>query len=329
VGIMGTSLSAIDAAMAVVAQHGVFIEGDDNRLRFDLDQDSQLLLITLMSRSGILPEADFYCPIPYEPLEIATAQAIAREIAIGADGLLDRVFELIAKQIQAADPDWSSRVSLSELDADDFADAYFLDRQRHDPFRWAEYNLQEVQRNKRDRRTVSWRYAILRMHEVVGEIVPHLNQKDRKRFDAGLRKVFVDNYAAIPSEAIRRLLALREAGLIEVQELGDDYTMKVGEKHTTISVGEDTQVFDVFIDARGQAPLKAKDIPFPSLRRQLLLAGDDVPDIGDDYTLLAPDIARGKIALGALPYLLHDQPFVQGITASADIGAAIAQAVIN
>ncbi|STT72943.1 acyl-CoA dehydrogenase [Klebsiella pneumoniae] len=25
-----------------------------------------------MSRHGVLPEADFYCPIPWEPLEIAT-----------------------------------------------------------------------------------------------------------------------------------------------------------------------------------------------------------------------------------------------------------------
>src|SRR5690606_40261183 len=37
VGIMGTSLSAIDAAMAVVAQHGSFIEEEDESLRFDLD----------------------------------------------------------------------------------------------------------------------------------------------------------------------------------------------------------------------------------------------------------------------------------------------------
>ncbi len=326
VGIMGTSLSAIDAAMAVVAQHGSFIEEEDESLRFDLDPDSKGLAITLMSRSGILPEADFYCPIPYEPLQIATEQAINREIQTGESGLLDRIFALVAREIEDADPAWSARVSLSKLDADSFADAYFADRQNHDAFRWAEYNLKEVERNKREKHTVPWRYAILRLHEVVQEIIPHLNEEDRERFDTGLCKVFVDNYAAIPSESIRRLLALRKAGLIDVLELGHDYDMEVRKDHTVIAIGSEVRTFDVFIDARGQKPLKTKDLPFPSLRRQLVSVGEDIPEVSDDYTLLAPDVGCGKIAFGALPYLMHDQPFVQGITASADIGAAMATA---
>ncbi len=325
VGIMGTSLSAIDAAMAVVAQHGAFKE-EDEALRFDRDDRSAGLSITLMSRSGILPEADFYCPIPYDPLEIATEDAIAAEIAAGSDGLLDRVFALVAREVEAADPAWSERVSLKSLDADSFASAYFADRQRHDAFRWAEFNLREVERNKRDRRTVPWRYAILRLHEVVQDIVPHLDEEDRKRFDSGMGKVFVDNYAAVPSESIRRLLALRKAGLIEVLELGEDYDLDVRDDHTVISMDGEQIEFDVFIDARGQKPLETADLPFPKLRRQMLQAGDEIPDVGDDYTLTSPDIARGRIAFGALPYLMHDQPFVQGITASADIGKSIAKA---
>jgi uncharacterized NAD(P)/FAD-binding protein YdhS len=63
---MGTSLSGLDAAMAVVMQHGEFRDG-----KFILDK-GRALNITLMSRTGILPEADFYCPIPYEPLSVLT-----------------------------------------------------------------------------------------------------------------------------------------------------------------------------------------------------------------------------------------------------------------
>ncbi len=228
-----------------------------------------------MSRSGILPEADFYCPIPYEPLRIATPKAIERENAAGADGLLNRVFALMALEIEASDSDWSARVSLPMLDADSFADAYFSDRERYDAFRWAEYNLKEVERNTRERHTVPWRYAILRLHEAVQEIVPHLTDADRDRFDAGLKLVFVDNYAAIPSESIRRLLALREAGAIRVLELGPDYGMDVNEHDTSITVGDVVHRFRIFIDARGQKPLETKDLPFPTLRGQLLAAGGD------------------------------------------------------
>jgi uncharacterized NAD(P)/FAD-binding protein YdhS len=51
--------------------------------------------------------------------------------------------------------------------------------------------------------------------------------------------------------------------------------------------------------------------------------------VGDDYTLLAPDYLRGKIAFGALPYLMHDRPFVQGLVVCAEIGEAMAKAAVQ
>lgn len=327
IGIMGTSLSGLDAAMAVAIQHGDFIEPKNQPVEFRLDDGSEALNMVLMSRSGILPEADFYCPLPYEPLTIVTEQAMEKEIAAGSNGLLDRIFSLMVEELELADPQWSASIALSTLNADTFHDAYFAERHRHDPFSWAQSNLDEVERNKRDKRTVPWRYTILRMHEVVQEIVPHLTDKDRKRFDGGLSRIFIDNYAAIPSQSIRRLLALREAGIISVLALGADYDMDVQDDRTVIVAEGKKHEFELFIDARGQKPLKTKDLPFPTLRQQLQENGDEIPDVGEDYTLLAPDSVRGRIAFGALPYLMHDQPFVQGLTVCAEIGEAMAKAI--
>lgn len=326
VGVLGTSLSGIDAAMAVAVQHGRFLEQPDdpeNPLCFDLDPHSADLRITLMSRSGLLPEADFYRPIPHEPLRIATPESIGWEIDAGAEGLLDRVFTLLAREIRDADPQWSDCIALEEQNADTFADAYFANRAQRNPFRWAQRNLLEVERNKRDRHTVPWRYALLRLHEVVEEIAPHLNDHDRARFDAGLRRVFVDNYAAVPPESIRRVLALRAAGVIDVLAMGQDYQMDVGDHGTVINTAEGEQRFQVFIDARGQKALDLTDLPFPRLRDQLLAHSDELPPVGDNYTLMVPEIGGHRIALAALPFLMHDQPFVQGIAVSAEIGATI------
>lgn len=321
VGIMGTSLSGLDAAMAVVMQHGDFV-GD----RFILDKGSEALRIVLMSRTGILPEADFYCPIPYQPLSVLTEFVVEREIAKGADGLLDRVFALMVKELALADPAWCKKVSLHNLDADSIRDAWFDERKQHGPFTWAEENLKEVERNKRERRTVAWRYTVLRLHEVVAGIVPALNERDRARFKAGLERVFIDNYAAIPPQSIRRLLALREAGIVSVAALGDAYDLVIGSEGTVITSRDNTWRFDVFIDARGQKPLKTKDLPFPTLRKQLMETGDELPELGEDYTLLAPDALRGRIAFGAIPWLMHDRPFVQGLEECAARGEAMAKA---
>lgn len=327
VGILGTSLSGLDAAMAVAVQHGMFHETQESQVHFSLNKDSEALEITLMSRSGILPEADFYCPIPYEPLEYVTDEAIKREIDAGSTELLDRVFRLMQKELALADPKWAEQISLSSLDADSFPVALFADRAHSDPFEWAATNLKEVEANKRDKRTVAWRYTLLRLHEVVQDIVAHLDEKDSQRFSSGLARVFIDNYAAIPSESIRRMLALHKAGILRVLALGQDYEKEIKADRTEITTHNDRLTFDVFIDARGQKPLKTTDLPFPRLRRQLLSCGDAIPDVGDDYTLQAPENVRGRIAFGALPYLMHDRPFIQGLVACQEIGMAMARAV--
>ncbi|MRS15775.1 FAD-NAD(P)-binding protein [Enterobacteriaceae bacterium RIT691] len=327
IGIMGTSLSGIDAVMAVANQHGEFVENADGSLAFTLDKGSETLNIAMLSRSGILPEADFYCPLPYEPLHVVTEKAINSAIEQGSEGLLDRVFKLMVEELEVADPRWAHEIDMPGLTVDTFSHAWFADRAHHHPFHWAAANLEEVERNKRDKHTVSWRYAVLRLHEAVEPVVPHLTEPDRDRFNNGLARIFIDNYTAIPSESIRRLLALREAGIVSIHALGKDYTMAIKPRATRISGKQKSWVFDTFIDARGQKPMEIKDLPFPSLRQQLSATGDDFPDVAEDYTLLAPEEARGKIVFAALPYLMHDKPFIQGITVCAEIGECIARAV--
>lgn len=140
---------------------------------------------------------------------------------------------------------------------------------------------------------------MLRLHEVVQAIVPSLNEHDRERFKSGLERVFIDNYAAIPPQSIRRLLALREQGSLAWSH-SVMITIWISAAIRPSSPRQKSYRFDVFIDARGQKPLRNKDIPFPTLRKQLAGTGDDVPDVGEDYTLLAPASLRGRIAFGAI-----------------------------
>lgn len=329
VGILGTSLSGIDAAMAVATQHGRFRRtGRGGDLVYDLHEDTVpgALKLSLLSRSGVLPEADFYCPIPYAPLQVMTQSALAQ--ALAGPQPLDSVFDLFRAEIAGADPAYAAHVGLEGLTADDFAEAYFADRLARDPFRWARENLREVEANKANKVTVGWRYAILRMHEQVEEVVAGLPEADRARFDAGLKRVFIDNYAAVPPESIRRLLALRDAGVLRVLALGEEYDLQTGAQGTVITLSGEGAAklrFDVFIDARGQRPMAAEDLPFATLRNALLEAGQEVPELDEGFALTGVPGFERRLVLAALPYLMQDRPFVQGITASAEIGAAIAQ----
>ena len=269
VGVLGTSLSGIDAVVFVATSHGSFLLDDTGTMQYHTASAPDFH-ITMMSRKGLLPEADFYCPIPYEPVAFFTAAAVDKLVETAQDSLLDEMFELFRKQLFASDPGYAERIGLGMLTVETVADAYFAERDSYDPFTWAALNLGEAKANKASRTTVAWRYAILCMHEIVLRAVPHFNDQDLKRFHKHFRALFVDDYATVPHQSIERLLALHRAGRLSVLKLGSDYTLDsdtvtIG---AAVEMGGQRHCFTAFIDATGQQAVSAWDVPFPSLIEQ-------------------------------------------------------------
>lgn len=347
VGILGTSLSGIDAVVSVASSHGTFLLDENEQLRYHPRPENEDFTLTMMSRKGLLPEADFYCPYPYEPLQICTEDAIDDLIKAGPAGLLDKAFELFKSELASADPEYASRIGLSTATVENIADRYFAARQAADPFVWAANNLAEARHNKTIKHTVGWRYVILRMHEVVAKIVPHLDELDLKRFHGDFKTVFVDDYATVPHQSIQRLLALHNAGRLSVRSLGNDYDVRKDESRrgvTIIDEGEET-AYDAFIDATGQHPLSARDLPFPSLHGVVKAAltpptgaseegeGKGVRtggvDLDDQFRPHVPDGLCNRLYCVAISFLLHKLPFVQGITSSHELGDIVSAAILE
>jgi uncharacterized NAD(P)/FAD-binding protein YdhS len=338
VGMRGTSLSAIDAAVALANQHGEFVKTEGDGLEFRMNPGTEEFSIAMFSRKGVLPEADFYHPIPYEPLVICTADAMDALIAAKQKGLLDAAFDLFRQEMIEADPEYATALSLGSLTLEEFGSAYFEQRAQVDPFDWARRNLAEAVANTEGKVTVAWRYAILRMHEVFGLLPPHLNEEDFARFSDILKPVFVDNYATVPHESVRRVLALHAAARLSVNKLDDDARLDTHSpgRGATLLDGHNHIHFPVFIEATGQQVLSSKDFPFPSLLRQGV-----VQDVKSDG---AADATRGIAVDGAyhpvskvkssdrlfclsLPFLLGQHPFAQGITSSAEMAEVVAAAI--
>ncbi|MDE1916839.1 MAG: FAD/NAD(P)-binding protein [Sphingomonadales bacterium] len=331
VGVLGSSLSGIDVAVDLARRHGRFA-GAGGSLRYVGDVDWH---VTLLSRSGLLPEADFWFPHPAEPLDLFTDAALAL-LARGRDGDLDRVFALFARQLRALDPAYAEAIDLAAATADTFAEHHFARRTACDPFVWAARDLADARRSHRRREAEPWRYAILRMHEPLGRIVPRLTPRDLARFERGLKRCFIDNYAAVPHLSIHRLLAMHEAGVLSVARLGDRYTLqRDGEPWHIHAEGFDRH-FDNILDARGQQALGLFDFPFPTLRLQLcahaLASGRDVeeglsPDSG--FVVDREDPALSRIHCLALPFLLKRNPFLQGLVESDAMGKAAVTAMLG
>ena len=336
IGIRGSSLSAIDAVVALAVAHGEFIPRDEGGLVYKPAPDTGDFHMTMMSRKGLLPEADFFHPVPYEPLSICTAEAIEALGEAGEDGLLDRAFALFKRELAAADPDYARTAGLEGLRLEDFHDTYFAARLEADPFAWAERNLREARRNYQARHTVPWRYAILRMHETIELLVPHLGQTDFKRFASYFKPVFVDDYATVPHESIERMLALHRAGKLDVLAVGGTYRIDIHQSASGAVLHLDGRQihFPIFIEATGQRPLPAKEFPFPSLRRQGIIRDEPMPDskgpfrgiaIDDRFHPVSDLVPEDRLFCLSLPFLLGRHPFIQGITSSHEMGLVVGE----
>ena len=332
IGIRGSSLTAIDAAVALAGSHGAFVRQGE-RLVYEPAPATEAFRLTMMSRKGILPEADFYFPLPHAPLDICTPEAVAALI-VQETGLLNAVFDLFRRELIQADPAYAAETGLGEATLETFAQAYFARRAASDPFVWAAANLEEARANHAARVTVAWRDAILRMHEVVAAIVPHLDAAQFERFSRVFKPIFVDVYAGVPHESIERMLALHEAGKLEVLALGEDHAVDTQspEVGANVTIAGRTRHFPVFIEATGQQALAAIQFPFLSLLEQGIVRDEVAND--------APDVVRGiavdelfrpvdaplpadRLFCLTLPFLMGRHPFAQGITSSFEMGGIV------
>lgn len=346
IGVLGTSLSSIDVAIGTAAEAGRFVR-QEGKLAYVAGDADATFSVTLMSRRGLLPEADFYCPIPYEPLVHCTPEQVDTICTDGKGDCLDRMFELFKIKLATADPGYADGIGLQFLTPDNFAPVYFSARERVPALDWAEANLAEAKANARARKTVAWRYAILRMHEVFGNAVKLLDERDRKRFSKGLKQVFIDNYAAVPPLSIERLLALRDAGKLRVLRLGNEYALQSDDKTgtTRVQTEDGEEEFDIMVDARGQPALTLQELPFPTLRLQIIanerandpsFTADDASDllesgveVDDAYALNDGIYSLSRVYCLSIPHLLKLHPFIQGLTSCQELAKAMADSLAD
>jgi uncharacterized NAD(P)/FAD-binding protein YdhS len=333
IGVLGSSLSAVDMAVSLACERGTF-----SARGYQLNADAQPFVMTFLSRGGRLPEVDFYCPLPTTPADGFTAEdvsACARNAAPGH--VLDLVFARFAATIAAADPSYAARIDLDTLTIETFANAYFAERDAHDAFAWARQNLEEARHNRQARYVVAWRYTILRCHEAFSACLDTLHEPELARFNAGMKRVFADNYAAVPPLSIERLINLHDAGALNVAQLADDYELTIDEDTGRASVTSSGSVmsFDCMFDARGQAAADEDDFPFPTLRMTLKANNclDDAHEGGairvdDDYRLTEGVNPLRNVWCMSIPFLLGRKPFIQGLTSASQMGEAAAAAII-
>lgn len=327
--VLGSSLSAIDTVVALASRYGTFT-GEASSLGYETTSSKPLRLV-MASRKGIVPDADFYYPIPEEPLLIFTPARIEALQKAGKTGFLSKAMKLFKRQLASDDPDFFAQLNLTRFTHQGFSKAYFTLRKARHGFGAIAENLAQSQKNYRDRRTVMWRYTLMRAHEVFSEIVPFFDRRDLLTFKRYLTPVFADAYGCVPHLSIERLLALHRAGCLDIVALGETASISYGSGLFKLEGLGKEQTFETLIDARGQDPASVSDLGFKRLD-QALADGDifrRTDGESDDDQFRIPLAARMNpdIFCVSIPLMMKRYPFAQGLVACSDAAKLVAEAL--
>jgi uncharacterized NAD(P)/FAD-binding protein YdhS len=327
--VLGSSLSAIDAVVALASRYGSFT-GEGDAMAYE-PKSAAPLRLAMASRKGIIPDADFFYPIPEEPLMIFTRDRLEALQKAGKTGYLSKAMKLFKQQLASDDPDFFERLEVQRFTPESFAKAYFALRKARQGFDAIAENLRESQRNYRDRRIVMWRYTLMRAHEVFSEIVPFLDRRDLKRFRRHLSPIFADAYGCVPHLSIQRLLALHRAGCLDLVALGDTGVIRYGAGSFTLAGLGPEQSFQTLIDARGQEPTSISELGFTRLDQALeakdFLSRTDAESDDDQFRIPLGERMNPDIFCISIPVMMKRYPFAQGLVACSDAAKLVAAAI--
>jgi len=308
-GILGSSLSAIDALVALAFEHGEFVE-TNGQVAWYPATGAECLYITMVSQDGIMPEPDFFYAYPYEALRHITPEAVDQEIAKGTDDLLNRVFDLMVRELQDADPTYFESLGDGADTIEGFCKAYVSHRKELGGLRALRASLQSATQSFEEKVTQAYRYALLRGHENFEPLLDPMNDSDREVFRVHLAPVFGDCYAAIPHISVQRVLALYDAGVVDLVATQEAAAFMAVPEGISIQTIDGEKTFDFVVDARGQAAASVKALPFPTLVQQI---DDTEAALLAPYRMsLAPE-SLARVYCLAMPQILALNPFAQGL----------------
>ncbi|WP_158284789.1 FAD/NAD(P)-binding protein [Oricola cellulosilytica] len=321
IGVLGASLSAIDVVVTLGHTHGDFDERGAT-VSWKPNPDAKDLKVTMVSHMGIMPEGDFYYPFPYKPLRYLTKEAVKEEIARGAENLLERVFELLVRELDESNPEYLDQLGDRSRTIAGFAEGYFRHRQEKGGLDAVKEDFEVVRQSMQDRTTIPHRYVLLRGHEEFDAALRHLNEHDWEIFTDHLMPVFADCYAAVPHLSLARIIALYDAGVLDIVPTGSNSSFsKEGSDGVRVQTEDEVLAFDAMIDARGQDSAPLGELPFPSLTEQIVEPNEPVER---PFAIEMAIRGTSRVYCLALPQVIERHPFSQGLANMNELAEIVA-----
>ncbi|MCZ4224239.1 FAD/NAD(P)-binding protein [Pedobacter rhodius] len=272
VAIKGSSLTAIDGIRTLARHNGEFKLDQNDKLLFEPAPGSEDFKIVMHSRNGMLPAIRFHLEDPHLLKDSILSKAEVAQNKAENDGFLalDFVFEKNFKEMfKEKRPEFYAIIK--DLSMEDFVTIVMNKRERYEPFQLFKTEYFEAEESIKKEESVYWKELLAVLSFAMNYPAKYFSAEDMLRLQKTLMPLISIVIAFVPQSSVEEILALNEAGVLEIVSVGEDGAEEAQPEggaiyHYTDEDGQrQSNQYDTFIDCVGQPHLSYQDLPYPSL----------------------------------------------------------------
>ncbi len=308
VATLGASLSAFDVVCSMAHHQGTF-ERHDRKLTFHPHRGTDGFRFAMHSLHGLLPHLQY---AQEEPLQAIYRHATREEMLalrndrgfIRLDEYFDRVCRPALRAAFSKDgmPEIVAQLGNPAFRLTDFIETMAAAHEYSDPFEGMRRELVEARESVDNDRPIHWKETLDGLLYTLNYHAELLPAEDQLVLKGKFMPFVMNIIAALPLESAETLLALRDAGILELVS-GE---ASIGEKSngtTEVIIdgdGDEERIrYRMLVDCRGQKPLEVDEYPFPSLVAQRAVRPASVPFVDPAAVARVPEEKREHVIAAA------------------------------
>ncbi len=270
VAIRGASLTAIDAIRTLARHNGSFSQDKEGKLIFSAAENNNNFKLVLHSRNGLLPAVRFHLTDSHLATGLHLSEEEVNANRLQNDGFLslDYVFQRF-KMSLAKDAAFFNKIK--DMQLQEFVEAMMELRERIEPMRLLKSEYAEAEKSIKRRESVYWKEMLAVLSFAMNYPAKYFSAEDTLRLQKVLMPLISIVIAFVPQSSVEELLALYNAGLLDIISVGDESYVEAENNggavyHYTNELNEpQSTYYKLYIDCVGQPHLSWKDLPYKSL----------------------------------------------------------------
>ncbi len=304
--IKGSSLTAVDAVRSISRKNGEFQRKENGKLSFIKNDDATDFSLHLHTRKGFLPAVRFHLEDTHLRNDsLLTSDEVSTHIKENGGFLsLDYFFEKDFKSVfMEKDPAFYERIKF--MTVEEFVEDMMKLREKLDAFQLLKAEYAEAEKSIERQQSIYWKEMLGVLSFAINYPAKYLSAEDMQRLQKSLLPLISLVIAYIPQSSAEELIALHDAGLLELISVGDASEVEISESggvtyHYTTEEGTKVSTsFKTFIDCVGQPHLSYGDFPFESMLKDKTISPAKLRFSSANAAIQAISEGNSSVCLGS------------------------------